>query len=142
MQMIAVLLEALRGRLPDGLRPRVESRVLLEETTAEGFTTRRLMRPDAMIVEYPDSYPKPKYSADESSRVREDPEPAVAEPVTITLIEEEIRERFIQIVDVKNGDRVITTIELLSLANKTSGGGREQFQHKQSENWRAGVSLV
>jgi hypothetical protein len=138
VECIMTLRDAIRGRLPEGLKARVETRVCMEITTEEGVTQQRKTRPDLMIVEFPESYPKPG----DSFVVREDTEPAVAEPVTITLREEEIRERFIQIVDLKDDDRVITTIEVLSPSNKTPGGGREEFMAKQAENWQAGVSLV
>jgi hypothetical protein len=142
VHMIVTLRDSMRGRLPEGLRPRIESRVLLDHTRAAGDIVRRKMKADTMVVEYPRSYPAAGLSQMDSTTFREDSEPAVAEPVTITLIEEEVTERFIQIVDVKDNDRVVTTLEILSLANKTPGGGREEFIGKQAENWQAGVSLV
>ncbi len=141
--MIVALRDAMRGRLPEGLRSRIEERVFLEETTTDGATSRRRLKPDAMILEYPKNYPPPRYEPEGRSLYEEAGDGVlVAEPVTVTLIEEEVKERFIEIVDTRDGDRVVTTFELLSPSNKAPGQGLEEFRSKQAESWRAGVSLV
>ncbi len=50
--------------------------------------------------------------------------------------------RFIQILDIGNGGRVVTSIEFLSLANKVSGRGQELHLRKQAQLMDAGVNLV
>ena len=51
-------------------------------------------------------------------------------------------ETFIEIIDVGSGKRVITVIEVVSLANKLSGDSREKYRRKQEELRAGGVSLV
>lgn len=50
--------------------------------------------------------------------------------------------RFIEIVDLRAGRRVITAIEFLSLANKLEGIGKSQYVRKQTDFLSSGVSLV
>ena len=47
-----------------------------------------------------------------------------------------------QIIDAKFGEKVVTSIEVLSPENKRPGDGMRQFQRKQDECRRAGVSRV
>lgn len=51
-------------------------------------------------------------------------------------------QRYIDILDLSTGGRVITTIEFLSPSNKLAGDGLEQYQKKQLECRDAGVNLV
>lgn len=53
----------------------------------------------------------------------------------------EVTERFIRIVDVKSGGRVVTVIELLSPSNKWSGRGREEYLSKQHDALAAKIVL-
>lgn len=50
--------------------------------------------------------------------------------------------RYIQIIDTKTGHRVITSIEFLSVANKTTEEGRRQYREKQQKMLEGGVNLV
>jgi hypothetical protein len=54
----------------------------------------------------------------------------------------DVTEGFIEIVDVKSGHRVITTIEVLSPANKHVGEGQHLLLQKRSDMRRAGVNMV
>lgn len=58
----------------------------------------------------------------------------IDEPIPVTLIEEpEVREKHLQVLDVKSHD-VVTVIELLSPSNKTRGSaGRKSFMDKRRE---------
>jgi hypothetical protein len=66
---------------------------------------------------------------------------AVAEPIVVQ-VPAEITERFIQILDVRSGGRVVTVIEVLSPANKLPGRGRKEYQAKQFQYLEAGVNVV
>ena len=57
---------------------------------------------------------------------------AVAEPIVVQ-VPAEVTERFIQILDVRSGGRVVTVIEVLSPANKLPGGGRNEYVPKQHQ---------
>jgi hypothetical protein len=50
--------------------------------------------------------------------------------------------RYIKIIDSESGERVVTTIEFLSRANKTSTDGRRQYRAKQKKMMEGGVNLV
>lgn len=53
-----------------------------------------------------------------------------------------VTEGFIEILDTGSQGRVVTVIEILSLANKQQGMGQELYVRKQRECAEAGVSLV
>jgi hypothetical protein len=53
-----------------------------------------------------------------------------------------IKQRFIEIVDTRSRDRVITVIEILSPTNKQGGSGIANYQDKQRTVLEAGTNLV
>ena len=59
----------------------------------------------------------------------------------IHLDTEPVTEGYIEIVDVKSGHRVITSIEVLSPANKHAGEGQRLFLQKRDDMTRAGVNI-
>lgn len=63
------------------------------------------------------------------------------DPVTIAISEAEYREPFVEIIHNASGD-VVTVIEVLSPANKTTGPGREQYRQKQQEVLGSEAHLV
>jgi hypothetical protein len=56
--------------------------------------------------------------------------------------EEETREEMYLEIRSGDGDRLVTAVEILSLANKSSPAGRAEYQKKQKEYLRGGVNLV
>jgi hypothetical protein len=62
--------------------------------------------------------------------------------IVIHLDNEPVTEGYIEIVDVKSGHRVITSIEVLSPANKHAGEGQRLFVKKREDMQRAGVNMV
>jgi len=144
VQMVIAIGELMRGRLPPGLRPRIESRVFLEETDADGNVRRSNVKPDAFVIEYPTRYPKPSVGSGSTwlDGINTDGAALVAEPIQFTSVPTEIKERYIDIVDANDGERIITSIELLSPANKQPGQGFERFREKQDMMRSGGVSLV
>ena len=70
---------------------------------------------------------------------------AVAEdeaPVVVRVSELEIHESYIEIVDRKSGQRVVTVIEVVSPTNKYSGPGRVSYLDKQREVLSSETHLV
>ncbi len=55
---------------------------------------------------------------------------------------EHATEGYIEIVDVKSGHRVVTTIEVLSPTNKRPGEGQRLYLQKQADMKQAGVNIV
>jgi hypothetical protein len=67
---------------------------------------------------------------------------AVAEPLVISAPNEEIRETFIQIIDVSSGGSLVTVIEFLSPANKLTHDGSGKYRQKQREVLQADINMV
>lgn len=63
-------------------------------------------------------------------------------PVVIAVVPEEVREPFIEILDLSRGGRVVTVIEVLSPANKTPGEGHTTYRRKQEETLASDTHLV
>jgi hypothetical protein len=68
-------------------------------------------------------------------------EMAVAEPLVFELHSLPITEGYITIRP-RGGGKVVTSIEFLSLANKSGGAGQEKYLEKQEEVLRSDASLV
>jgi hypothetical protein len=67
----------------------------------------------------------------------------VADPAVLYVLPpEEVTEDFIQIVTLEPDSRVVTTIELLSPANKSQGRGREEYLRNRWELLRSDVHLL
>lgn len=119
------------------LRPnylvRIEQRVYISDENDPG---RLVMIPDLRIA-IPPAREGPAFLPGGDAVVD------VAEPIeAITLIEEEIRDSYIEIVD--RVDRsVVTVIEILSPTNKMSGSkGRESYEWKREAILRSPTHLV
>lgn len=63
-------------------------------------------------------------------------------PTVLYLTPEEIREPFIEILDLTHGGQVVTVIEVLSPANKTPGEGLTLYRQKQKEIIYSSTHLV
>ena len=97
--------DQLQGKLPVDLRARVEERVVVEPGEGED----RNVYPDIRVVERGRG---PSAAATAMTDV------AVLEPVILQLEDEPMTETFIEIIDVGSGKRVVTVIEVVSMANK------------------------
>lgn len=132
----ASLIVYARDRLQPGLggelRARAERRVIVE-THEPDMAERRWIVPDVMVVE--SFQPSGELTAEPGGI-------ALAEPLLIEIPELETTQRYIQIIDPADGDRVVTIIEFVSPTNKHSGDGRRQFQAKRAECLEAGVNFV
>lgn len=119
--------DQIQGHLPRDLRARVEERVFVDSPEeAEGD-----VYPDIRVIERGrGSGPAAPVSTTRT-----------AEPIIVDL-DEQITERFIEIIDVGSGRQVVTVIEVLSPANKCPGTSREKYLQKQKELLGGKVSLV
>jgi hypothetical protein len=120
----------LNAQLPNDLQARVEESVEVEI----GDQMSHALYPDVRVSE-------------QSRRPStEGPLPApgvaVAEPYVLLLEDEPRTERHVEIVETRDGGRVVTVIEVLSPANKTGVDGRAAYLRKQREYLEAGVNLV
>jgi hypothetical protein len=127
-RLILYACDQLESQLPDNLLARVEERVVLE--TEEEPRTRY---PDVKITERPGRG---------SAAVALASPAALSEPVIVEYADEPATETFLHILEAGPGQRLVTVIEVLSLANKLPGDGQRQYRQKQRELRDAGVSLV
>jgi hypothetical protein len=67
---------------------------------------------------------------------------AIAEPVVMDILGDDITESFIQILDLSNGNRVVTVIEFVSPSIKLHKAGRKSYKDKQEECLDAKTNLV
>jgi hypothetical protein len=128
-RLVIYAADHLQGRLPGDLRARVEERVVVEPMDDRP----RNVYPDVRVVERGHG---PALAVAVESGV------AVAEPLVLRVASEPMTETFIEIIDVATGKRVVTVLEVLSLANKLPGDSRNQYRQKRKELMAGGVSLV
>ena len=121
--------DQLEEQLPADLIARVEERVVFE-TEESRFQTRY---PDVKITERPGR----KHRGAVALKLARP-----FEPVVVECLDEPATETFINIIEAGPGQRLVTVIEILSLANKLPGEGQRQYRHKQKELRDASVSLV
>lgn len=129
--------DQLQEQLPDELHARLEERVFVDSATAPD----RSIFPDVRIIErsrrFQAAAPLPVEQTEP-----DDGGVAVAEPILVHYQEESMTEGFIEIRDGRSGNRVVTVIEVLSLANKTGKNGMAEYLKKQEEVLAGDVNLV
>jgi hypothetical protein len=127
-RLILYACDQLEEQLPGNLIARVEERVVLE-TEEEP----RVVYPDVKITERPGrGFP----GSGVASQV------SVIEPVIVEYRGEPATETYLNILEAGPGQRLVTVIEVLSMANKLAGEGQQQYRRKQKELEATGVSLV
>ena len=127
-RLIVEAATVIQRQLGDDLVARIEERLLVEDAAGP----LRRIGPDVRIVEFG----SPAAPGTPAGNV------ALAEPLVFHIPSEPIRQRFIEIIDVATGGRVITVIEFISPSNKLPGDGLEQYGQKQRECRDAKVNLV
>lgn len=134
-RLVTYVADALQPGLPADLRARMEERVFVEALDAAA----RQVIPDVHVHET--VHPGAARGGGATAVAEPDTDTDIPQPFIVRL-PVEITERFIQIIDVASGNRVITILEILSPANKLPGRGREEYLRKQREAVDAGVNLV
>jgi hypothetical protein len=121
----------IQKRLPQDLKARVET-YLAVELPDDRPDVQRHMSPDVHVVQDDG----PGFPKADTATI------AMTEPVRIRRILPPQTLRYVRIIDLKDDRRVVTAIEFLSPANKTSESGRNQYRQKQRELLDARVNLV
>ncbi len=134
-KLTAFIGETLMPDLPAGLRARTEERVLLEDD--EGEPLNQWYRPDVSIVT---ARPFPADGAATLPEASLDADAGAV--VEVELPPEPEVERWVQIIDVTAGNRVITAIEVLSPHNKESEPLNRMYSRKLNDYARGNVSVV
>jgi hypothetical protein len=128
-QLIVGSRNQIQDQLGENLVARIEERLVVEDPLSGES---RRIGPDVRVVEYGVN----GSSTEPAGGV------ALAEPIVFSIESEPIAQRYIEIIDLSTGGRVITVIEFVSPANKLSGDGLDKYLQKQSECRAAGVNLV
>lgn len=125
--LISEIQAMLNGAIRPNYRATVDERVYVSDDRDPG---RRTIIPDVMVRRTTRETAEPAGVAPDALTGNA----AVAEPITaVTMINEEIRESYIAIVDVKN-QSVVTVIEVVSPTNKIVGSrGRADYERKRDE---------
>lgn len=129
--MIAYLREFLQGNLPEPYYAEIGDRVWVE-------VSERPIGPDVKVLTRDDEWEQRArtegVAVATATRTR---------PVVVTVPHDEHRETFLQILSGVHGERLVTTIEVLSLTNKTPGQhGRDLYLRKQREILDSQTHLV
>jgi hypothetical protein len=124
------LITAIRGALNPFLRPRYAA---LTQDRLYVFQSSRPIYPDIGVI---DLSPRRRTTAHGAATLEADA------PAVFELGPDEIRIPYIEIIEPAAGNRIVTTIEVLSPTNKDTGLGRDHYVQKRRELWSAGVNLV
>jgi Protein of unknown function (DUF4058) len=132
---ITYLRENIQANLPPAYYAALGRRIWIE-------ASRRSIEPDVHVL---------RSGTEARSRARSSPGSAAAvatgtasRPVVVRVLHDEFREPFVEIyADTPGGKRLVTSLEVLSLSNKTPGEhGRELFLRKQKELLASKANLV
>ncbi len=129
-RFIVLACDALNAQLPEGLLAIVEERVYIELPDVY----QRPIYPDIRVLRHKDA---PVYHTPSSATATRER----TKPILIEIASEPVTETYINIIETA-GQQVITTIEVLSIANKIRGTGQAQYLKKQQETLQAGINLV
>ena len=119
--------DLLQPEMPPDLRVRIEEYIAVEDVDSQ--EGRRYV-PDVRVVER-EAGRALAAATGSAAVIADEPWIVYSEPQT---------QREIRIVEGKDGGRLVTVIEVLSLTNKSSG--RKDYRRKQQELLAAGVNLV
>lgn len=122
---------ALNARLPEDLIARAEERVDVEAAPRDALGRgRRKVGPDVRVFETVSDGTAPPGGGT-----------AVAiAPYRLELLDDPVTERYIEIIDVRGGEKLITVIEFVGPTNKTDG--LPAFVRKRNELLSGGVNFV
>lgn len=125
--------DELNQRLPADLIARVEERMAVESDSSEpgGGGVRRQLAPDVRVFE----------SVEEEGGVAVATSEAALAPYRLVLLDDPVTERFIRIIDLRGGERLVAAIEFVSPTNKT-GRGIDAFVSKRDELLEGGANFV
>lgn len=129
LTLIAAIKAAIQPLLPPALRARAEEKLVVESTDEDPVS---YYRGDVTVIDAGHSV---------GAAVAQIPQ-VTAEPIDIEFHDGPVMERFVQILDRDNGNRIVTVIEVLSPWNKGPGRLNNDYRKKIAEYGRGGVALV
>jgi hypothetical protein len=140
--VVTYIRDWIQVRLPSDLRARMQERVYIElpdERRGEYY-------PDVRVVEgrrgtasggTATALVEPATAPDTKNS-----ELVPVDPLVIHLDIEPVTEGYVEVIDVRSGHRVVTTIEVLSPTNKRPGEGQDLFLRKRVDMKQAKVNIV
>jgi len=134
-RLVTYASDQLVQQMPPPLKVRIEEYVAVE---IEDEPRDHLYIPDVRVYERPGPPPAAETRAPTATALEtlEDAE----EPLVVSRVVEPPTQREIRILDMREGGRLVTAIELLSETNKTTG--RVDYRRKQQEILEGGANLV
>ncbi len=130
-KLIAYASDELNQRLPGDLIARAEERMAVEvEADGASSSYRRMLARDVRVFE----------AVEDLSAVSAADGGVALAPFRLTLLTEPKVERFIEIIDIRGGERLVTVIEWISPSNK--GHELAAFIAKRDELLAGGVNFV
>ena len=135
ISLCAEIRTALQPDLPKGLRARAGQNIRLETPAEEPGPGNRFEGDTVLVATGPAARRRASHDPDGGPV-------ATVEPVVLEAVPAAELERWVQIIDTADGNRVVTVIEVLSPGNKASGGLNKRYRRKLIQYARAGVSLV
>jgi hypothetical protein len=127
--LCAAIRAALQPRLPRDLRARAEERIVLRSDDGD---VRGVRRADAIVTERSH---RPGPGVPEADVM-------VAAPVLVEFPDDFFTHRWVQIIDVRDGGKLVTVIEVLSPWNKAAGRTNKQYMDKVEEYLSSDVNFV
>ena len=128
-RIIFCLSDALNAQLPPPYFAGIASRIWVE-------ASQRRVAPDVNVL-------RPQHPLNGSHASGGGGVAVATVPFVVKATREEVRETYLEIHAQPGGERLVSTIEVLSLANKTPGGhGRTPYLQKQNEILDAKVHLI
>lgn len=137
-KLIAFIPEVIAPQLPPGLRIRSEEDLSVESDDPGDPTS---LRPDAVVKR--ETWAGGGAGATvATTNVAIMPSGRAAQPVRVHLDRDPKPDKRVVILDGKNGNRIITAIEVLSPVNKAPGKGNRKYLRKLEMYRSGGVSVV
>jgi len=132
-KLVTYASDELNTRLPPDLIARVEERTAIESDMGEegASSSRRTVIPDARVFE----------AVSENGAGTAAGAGVALAPYRLVLIDEPATEHFVEIIDTRGGERLVTVLEFVSPANKI-GKGLKAFVNKREELLAGGVNFV
>lgn len=125
-RMMTLICDQIQGQLPADLVARVEESVVVDDQISL-----RAVAPDVAVIE------------DSSTPFAPGAATAVAMAEPLLVLEEPPQvARQVEILDLRDGEQIVTVIEVLSPTNKRTRIGRRQYWEKQNKYSRSEINLV
>lgn len=125
-RLIVYISDQMRPKLRPRYIAKIEQRVYLEAPDRD-------IRPDVIV----NRVRRPKAGGGAAVAVAE-----VDAPLVVVAAREEYHESYLEIIDLSNGQKVVTVIEVLSPGNKVAGPARDSYRKKQREVLESDAHLV